>query len=68
MEENNQILQGLNTALKGLGEMQKMLMKSLTPEQQVKYSKFQENYTTLQNAGDYVGAQKLQEQFKEEMK
>jgi len=68
MEGQNQILEGLNTALNGLGDMQKALLQNLTPEQRVKFSKFQQNYVALNKAGDLMGAQRLQQQFKEEMK
>lgn len=68
MEENNQIIEGFNAALKGLGEMQKALLQKLTPEQRAKVSKFQENVAKLQMAGDLNGVEKLKEQFKEEMK
>lgn len=68
MAENNQILEGLNTALRGLGEMQNALLQKLTPEQRAKVVKFQENVTKLQMVGDLNGVEKLKEQFKEEMK
>lgn len=68
MEGQDQILQGFNTALKGLGEMRNALLKTLTPEQAATYSKFEQNYSKLQKSGDLLGAEKLKAEFNEAMK
>lgn len=62
------ILKGLQISLKGIADLRDKMLKELTPEQRIKYSKFETNYAELRRDGDLIGAQKLEEKFKEDMK